>query len=121
MSLLVFIIAAAQFGFTGTKGNVALAAEKSMAQKPYMGWSSYSMQVYDGAGNWTSTESIKNNRMLCMRICKPMGMNTSILMRAGMAAWMNTADRFQVRPYILTDFKRSSTMFIIMDRELESI
>lgn len=59
MSLLVFIIAAAQFGFTGTQGNVALAAEKSMAQKPYMGWSSYSMQVYDGAGNWTSAESIK--------------------------------------------------------------
>lgn len=59
MSLLVFIIAAAQFGFTGTKGNVAQAAEKSMAQKPYMGWSSYSMQVYDGAGNWTSAESVK--------------------------------------------------------------
>lgn len=37
MSLLVFIIAAAQFGFTGMKGNVAQAAEKSMAQKAVYG------------------------------------------------------------------------------------
>ncbi|MFE4710616.1 X2-like carbohydrate binding domain-containing protein [Paenibacillus sp. NPDC056722] len=59
MSLLVFIIAVAQLGFAGTKSNVAHAADASMAQKPYMGWSSYSMQVYDGAGNWTSAEGVK--------------------------------------------------------------
>lgn len=59
MCFMVFMIAAAQFGIMGTTGNVAQAADKSLAQKPYMGWSSYSMQVYDGAGNWTSAESIK--------------------------------------------------------------
>ncbi|OAX49755.1 Cellulosome-anchoring protein [Paenibacillus sp. AD87] len=59
MCFMVFMIAAVQFGIMGTTGNVAQAADKSLAQKPYMGWSSYSMQVYDGAGNWTSAESIK--------------------------------------------------------------
>ncbi|MGC5771273.1 S-layer homology domain-containing protein [Paenibacillus pabuli] len=59
MCFMVFMIAAVQFGIMGMTGNVAQAADKSLAQKPYMGWSSYSMQVYDGAGNWTSAESIK--------------------------------------------------------------
>ncbi|MFJ2042063.1 X2-like carbohydrate binding domain-containing protein [Paenibacillus taichungensis] len=59
MCFMVFMIAAVQFGIMGTTGNVAQAADKSLAQKPYMGWSSYSMQVYDGPGNWTSAESIK--------------------------------------------------------------
>ncbi|HBU81209.1 MAG TPA: hypothetical protein DEF35_06160 [Paenibacillus sp.] len=59
MCFMVVMIAAVQFGMMGTTGNVAQAADKSLAQKPYMGWSSYSMQVYDGAGNWTSAESIK--------------------------------------------------------------
>lgn len=60
MCFMVFMIAVVQFGIMGTTGgNVAQAADKSLAQKPYMGWSSYSMQVYDGAGNWTSAESIK--------------------------------------------------------------
>ncbi|WP_229696533.1 X2-like carbohydrate binding domain-containing protein [Paenibacillus albidus] len=59
MSLLIFIIAAAQFGFMGTTRNTAKAADKSLAQKPYMGWSSFSMQVYEPSGNWTSAESLK--------------------------------------------------------------
>ncbi|MET3942997.1 hypothetical protein ABIC22_005809 [Paenibacillus sp. PvP094] len=60
MVFLVFIFAAVQFGFTGTKGRVVeAAAEKTLAEKPYMGWSSYSMQVYDPSVKWTSAESIK--------------------------------------------------------------
>ncbi|WP_074111757.1 X2-like carbohydrate binding domain-containing protein [Paenibacillus sp. P46E] len=59
VSLLLFMMVAAQAGWVGTTGNVAEAADKSLAQKPYMGWSSYSMQVYEPSGNWISAESIK--------------------------------------------------------------
>ncbi|MGF9695399.1 X2-like carbohydrate binding domain-containing protein [Paenibacillus sp. MABNR03] len=59
MVLLVFIMAAVQFGFTGTKDHVAEAADAALAEKPYMGWSSYSMQVYDPSVKWISAESIK--------------------------------------------------------------
>ena len=34
----------------GPAGDIAL--------HPYMGWSSYSMQVYDGAGNWISADQL---------------------------------------------------------------
>ncbi|MNV09057.1 hypothetical protein D3C71_995430 [compost metagenome] len=56
-----------------------------------------------------------------MRSCKPMDMNILILMRAGMAIWMNTGDLFLVKSFIRTDFRRSLTMFIIMDKRLGSI
>ncbi|WP_074100257.1 X2-like carbohydrate binding domain-containing protein [Paenibacillus sp. P3E] len=59
ISLLLFMMVAVQAGWTGTTGNVAEAADKSLAKKPYMGWSSYSMQVYEPSGNWISAESIK--------------------------------------------------------------
>ncbi|MGN7764503.1 X2-like carbohydrate binding domain-containing protein [Paenibacillus sp. 22594] len=59
ISLLLFMMVAVQAGWTGTTGNVAEAANKSLAKKPYMGWSSYSMQVYEPSGNWISAESIK--------------------------------------------------------------
>ncbi len=39
---------------------VAHAADNGLAMKPYMGWSSYSLQVYDGPeGNWTSEAKLK--------------------------------------------------------------
>lgn len=50
---------AAQTGLAGTGQNVAEAADKELAQKPYMGWSSFSMQVYEPSGNWISADSIK--------------------------------------------------------------
>ncbi|WP_082722528.1 X2-like carbohydrate binding domain-containing protein [Paenibacillus jilunlii] len=59
ISLLLFMMVAVQAGVAGTARNAAEAADKALAQKPYMGWSSYSMQVYDPAGNWISAESIK--------------------------------------------------------------
>ncbi|QQZ58671.1 glycoside hydrolase family 27 protein [Paenibacillus sonchi] len=59
ISLLLFMMVAVQSGVAGTTRNVAEAADKSLAQKPYMGWSSYSMQVYDPSGSWISAESIK--------------------------------------------------------------
>ncbi|SET68337.1 X2-like carbohydrate binding domain-containing protein [Paenibacillus sp. NFR01] len=59
-TLLIFITVVAQFGFAGTGRHVAEAADKALAQKPYMGWSSYSMQVYDGPqGNWISEQKLK--------------------------------------------------------------
>ena len=33
-------------------------AEHSLAQKPYMGWSSYSMQVYSGNGKWITADQL---------------------------------------------------------------
>lgn len=58
--LLLAIAIIAQLGLVAPGANRAAAADKSLAQKPYMGWSSYSMQVYDGpSGNWTSAAKIK--------------------------------------------------------------
>lgn len=59
MSLLVLILVAGQFCFTGTSGQVAYAKNADLAEKPYMGWSTYSMQVYDPSVKWTSAEVIK--------------------------------------------------------------
>ncbi|SFT24870.1 X2-like carbohydrate binding domain-containing protein [Paenibacillus sp. BC26] len=60
LSLLLAIIAVAQIGYVPPHANVAEAADNGLALKPYMGWSSYSMQVYDGpSGNWISEAKIK--------------------------------------------------------------
>ncbi|MCC3371985.1 X2-like carbohydrate binding domain-containing protein [Cohnella sp. REN36] len=60
IGLLLAIIVVAQIGFVGPRPNVAAAADNGLALKPYMGWSSYSLQVYDGqAGNWISEAKIK--------------------------------------------------------------
>ncbi|CAM4400042.1 X2-like carbohydrate binding domain-containing protein [Paenibacillus typhae] len=59
VSLLLCMMVAVQAGVAGITGNVAEAADKALAQKPYMGWSSYSMQVYEPSGNWISAERIK--------------------------------------------------------------
>ncbi|MDQ6418515.1 glycoside hydrolase family 27 protein [Paenibacillus sp. LHD-117] len=57
-SILVLMIAIGGFGwFTHTPS--AIAANNGLGEKPYMGWSSWSMQVYDGAGNWNSEAKIK--------------------------------------------------------------
>lgn len=58
--LLLVVALFAQLGLVAPGANRAAAANKELAQKPYMGWSSYSMQVYDGpSGNWTSAAKIK--------------------------------------------------------------
>ncbi|WP_240702987.1 X2-like carbohydrate binding domain-containing protein [Cohnella luojiensis] len=57
--LLAFIMIAAQLGFIVPVSNVAKAADNGLAQKPYMGWSSYSMQVYSGNGHWITAAQIK--------------------------------------------------------------
>ncbi|REE86495.1 S-layer family protein [Paenibacillus taihuensis] len=57
--LLLASLVVAQFGLIPAK-DVAKAADNGLATKPYMGWSSYSLQVYDGpGGNWTSAAKIK--------------------------------------------------------------
>ncbi|MFD2333044.1 X2-like carbohydrate binding domain-containing protein [Cohnella sp. GCM10020058] len=60
LALLLAGAIVAQLGLVAPGANRAAAADKELAQKPYMGWSSYSMQVYDGpSGNWTSAAKIK--------------------------------------------------------------
>jgi hypothetical protein len=39
--------------------NVEQAADNGLAKKPYMGWSSYSMQVFSGNGQWITEAQIK--------------------------------------------------------------
>ncbi|SFB37053.1 S-layer homology domain-containing protein [Cohnella sp. OV330] len=58
--LLLVVALFAQLGLVAPGAERAAAADKELAQKPYMGWSSYSMQVYDGpSGGWTSAAKIK--------------------------------------------------------------
>ncbi|OPH56365.1 hypothetical protein BC351_28110 [Paenibacillus ferrarius] len=60
LGLLLAIVVIAQIGYVPPSGGLAKAADNGLAQKPYMGWSSYSMQVYDGpSGNWISEAKIK--------------------------------------------------------------
>ncbi|MFC4808904.1 hypothetical protein [Paenibacillus sp. GCM10023250] len=60
IGFLLAAVIVAQFGWVGPRANVAEAADNGLAQKPYMGWSSYSLQVYDGpSGNWISEAKIK--------------------------------------------------------------
>ncbi|MGO4497309.1 hypothetical protein AB4114_15600 [Paenibacillus sp. 2RAB27] len=60
LGLLLSIVVIAQIGYVPSGGGTVKAADNSLAQKPYMGWSSYSMQVYDGpSGNWISEAKIK--------------------------------------------------------------
>jgi hypothetical protein len=58
--LLLAFVVIAQIGYAGPKAGIAEAADNGLAMKPYMGWSSYSMQVYDGpSGNWISEAKLK--------------------------------------------------------------
>ncbi len=86
LSLLMATLIVGQFGFLGTSGQVANAAEETteevtvpdkavFAEKPYMGWSSYSLQVYDGPGNWTSAEAIKKQSDAMREKLQPYGYN----------------------------------------------
>ncbi|QGQ97246.1 hypothetical protein EHS13_21330 [Paenibacillus psychroresistens] len=58
--LLVIIFYMAQLAILIPQTNVVKAADNGLAQKPFMGWSSYSMQVYSNAGStWISAAQIK--------------------------------------------------------------
>ena len=58
--LLLTAVFIGQLGISGNGVRKAEAADNGLALKPYMGWSSYSMQVYDGpSGNWTSAQKLK--------------------------------------------------------------
>ncbi|CAM4384631.1 hypothetical protein FHS16_003537 [Paenibacillus endophyticus] len=57
--LLVIVLFATQLGIVAPRGNVAEAADNGLAAKPYMGWSSYSLQVYTGNGQWITAANIK--------------------------------------------------------------
>ncbi|MHA2856160.1 X2-like carbohydrate binding domain-containing protein [Paenibacillus lautus] len=58
--LLAMLLAAAQiaFIFPAVPTEAQAAAEEDFASKPYMGWSSYSLQVYH-TGSWITADHIK--------------------------------------------------------------
>lgn len=58
-ALLAAAIGAAQLGGWMQEEEVAHAANNGLGAKPYMGWSSYSMQVYSGNGSWINAAQIK--------------------------------------------------------------
>ncbi|WP_240941106.1 X2-like carbohydrate binding domain-containing protein [Paenibacillus sp. HB172176] len=58
-SVLVFLLIAAQLGFLTSTAKVAHAANNGLGSQPYMGWSSYSMQVYSSNNQWISAAQIK--------------------------------------------------------------
>lgn len=57
--LLIVVMITAQLGIVIPKTDVAEAANNGLAAKPYMGWSSYSLQVYTGNGQWINADNIK--------------------------------------------------------------
>lgn len=72
LTFLMFVFFVAQSAIIVKNGPVAEAAinvpnaavaeaadNEQMAKKPYMGWSSYSMQVYSGNGQWITEAQIK--------------------------------------------------------------
>jgi hypothetical protein len=57
---LAFILFATVFAIIFLNGGNANASNNGLAQKPYMGWSSYSMQVYtNGLTTWITEAQIK--------------------------------------------------------------
>ncbi|WP_309119569.1 X2-like carbohydrate binding domain-containing protein [Paenibacillus sp.] len=59
--LLTFVVSVAQVAASLPAlpgAGTALAADNGLAERPYMGWSSYSMQVYSGNGQWITAEQI---------------------------------------------------------------
>lgn len=57
--LLTVAILATQAGIAMPQAQVASAAINGLGQKPYMGWSSYSMQVYSGSNPFITAAQIK--------------------------------------------------------------
>lgn len=55
----LLLILAVLSGFGLPAGQVAHAANNGLGLKPYMGWSSYSMQVYTNNGGWITAAQLK--------------------------------------------------------------
>ncbi|MFD2611166.1 X2-like carbohydrate binding domain-containing protein [Paenibacillus gansuensis] len=56
--VLVMLVVTAQLGLAVQPARIAKAADNGLAQRPYMGWSSYSMQVYSGDSKWINAAQI---------------------------------------------------------------
>ena len=86
--LLLTAVFIGQLGISGHGVRKAEAADNGLALKPYMGWSSYSMQVYDGpSGNWTSAQKLKQQSDAMHEELHLTATNTLILMPVGIAIW----------------------------------
>jgi hypothetical protein len=73
LSLLAFVLIVAQFGVLAPAAEVAEAADNGLGQKPYMGWSSFSMQVYTGQNTIISAASIKAQSDAMHELLQPYG------------------------------------------------
>jgi hypothetical protein len=73
MLILALIVLSAQAGLFISPAREARAADNGLGQKPYMGWSSYSMQVYSGNGQWITAEQIKAQSDAMHDILQPYG------------------------------------------------
>ncbi|MBP3961249.1 glycoside hydrolase family 27 protein [Paenibacillus sp. DLE-14] len=57
--VIVVLLIVAQLAVIAPRENTAYAANNGLGAKPYMGWSSYSMQVYSGNSAWITAAQIK--------------------------------------------------------------
>ncbi|NOU90683.1 hypothetical protein GC102_33880 [Paenibacillus sp. LMG 31460] len=87
--LLVFIFFITLFAVFIPKGQPVQAADNGLAQKPYMGWSSYSMQVYH-SGNWITAAQIMAQSDAMHAILQPHGYNYINVD----AAWNGSMDEY---------------------------
>jgi len=73
MFTLMTVLVAVQFFAFVPPDQVAKAGDNGLALKPLMGWSSYSLQVYDGPGNWISEAKIKQQSDAMKTYLQPYG------------------------------------------------
>ncbi|MFC5647791.1 X2-like carbohydrate binding domain-containing protein [Paenibacillus solisilvae] len=76
LSLLLAALVIAPIGLIPPKSNVAEAADNGLAQKPLMGWSSYSLQVYNENGiDWVTADRVKAQSDAMHQKLQPYGYN----------------------------------------------
>lgn len=71
--LLIGVLVFAQLGLVLPAAQAAKAADNGLGAKPYMGWSSYSMQVFTGDGQWINAEQIKAQSDAMHELLQPHG------------------------------------------------
>ncbi|MFG1732816.1 X2-like carbohydrate binding domain-containing protein [Paenibacillus sp. 843] len=74
LMLLAVLLVAAQTHFVPLQTSLVHAAGNDLASKPYMGWSSYSLQVYH-TGSWITADHIKAQSDAMHEKLQPYGYN----------------------------------------------
>lgn len=73
LCFLAFVIFAVQLTYAPPVSNVVEAADNGLGLKPYMGWSSFSMQVYSGNNSIISAAQIKAQSDAMHTLLQPYG------------------------------------------------